>query len=223
MSAGPLPDENGFAGLSRWQTASAGTHLLISVLTATVVGVALAYPIGFEPAGLVAWTTAATVFLAWTWRSVWRLDGRDTALLARREDPSRAVRDVVLLLAAVGSLLTVALVIFSAHRSGPLRVSLGVVSVIASWAVVHTVFTLKYAALFYTEPVGGLDFTQDPDPTFRDFAYVAFTVGMTFQVSDTDVQQGAMRATVLRHALISYLFGVVIIAVTINLVAGLSR
>jgi len=68
-----------------------------------------------------------------------------------------------------------------------------------------------------------VDFKQDADPTYRDFAYLAFTVGMTFQVSDTDIGKSAIRETVLRHALISFLFGAVIIAVTINLVAGLSK
>jgi len=71
--------------------------------------------------------------------------------------------------------------------------------------------------------VGGIDFTQDPDPTYRDFAYVGFTIGMTFQVSDTDIGKTTIRATVLRHALLSFLFGTVVLAITINLLAGLSR
>ena len=77
--------------------------------------------------------------------------------------------------------------------------------------------------LYYTEPVGGIELQAGaPIPTYRDFAYVGFTVGMTFQVSDTDIGKGAIRTAVLRHALLSFIFGAVILAVTINLLAGLS-
>ena len=172
--------------------------------------------------GLVAWVVAGSVFLGWTWTSIWPMDARDTARVASREDPSRRVRDLVLLLLAVGSLLTVGLVIFRAHDSGPVRLVLGVACVVASWGVLHTIFVLRYARLYFSEPVGGIDFKQELDPTYRDFAYVGFTVGMTFQVSDTDIGKGAIRTAVLRHALLSFIFGAVILAVTINLLAGLS-
>ncbi len=95
-----------------------------------------------------------------------------------------------------------------------------VVSVVLSWAAVHTVFTLRYARLYYSGG-GGIDFHVDERPDFGDFAYVALTIGMTFQVSDTDLTGKRIRMTALRHALLSYLFGVVIVAMTINVVAGL--
>jgi uncharacterized membrane protein len=89
--------------------------------------------------------------------------------------------------------------------------------------VVHTIFTLRYARLYYTGRDEGVDFNQDDPPSYADFAYLAFTVGMTFQVSDTQITHHAMRAAILRHALLSYLFGTVIVATTINLVAGLGK
>jgi uncharacterized membrane protein len=104
-----------------------------------------------------------------------------------------------------------------------LRTVLGVVSIAASWLVLHTVLTLRYARLYYADPRGGVGFNQDSDPTFRVFAYVAFTVGMTFQVSDTTIQKAAIGATVLRHALVSFVFDAVIIAVTVNVIAGLGN
>jgi uncharacterized membrane protein len=210
-------------GLNRRQRASAGTHLAVSLLAGALVGGAVAAVLDWETAGLLAWIVAALVFLIWTWTAIWPLAASDTARLAQREDPSRVVRDVVLLAVAVGAMVTVAVVIFHAHQSGPLRTALGVGCVAASWMVLHTILTLRYARLYYTDPKGGIDFKQDADPTFRDFAYVAFTVGMTFQVSDTDIQKATIRETILRHALISFVFGAVIIAVTINLVAGLSK
>jgi uncharacterized membrane protein len=85
------------------------------------------------------------------------------------------------------------------------------------------VFTLRYAHEYYTEPVGGIDFKTDEPPDYQDFAYVAFTIGMTFQVSDTDVQGRKIRRTVLKHSLLSYLFGAVILAVLINVIAGIVK
>ena len=93
----------------------------------------------------------------------------------------------------------------------------------ASWAVIHTVFALRYARIYYTGPDGGANFHQEEPPCYSDFAYLAFTIGMTYQVSDTELNTKGFRRNVLRHSLLSYLFGTVIVALTINLVAGLSR
>ena len=111
-----------------------------------------------------------------------------------------------------------------------IRVLLGVVSVALSWAVVHSVFCLRYASLYYGQPGGGIVFTSSgedragsTDPDYTDFAYLAFTIGMTYQVSDTGLSSRVIRRTALRHALISFLFGTIILATTINLVAGLGK
>jgi uncharacterized membrane protein len=80
---------------------------------------------------------------------------------------------------------------------------------------------LRYALLYYTGVDGGIEFNQKVPARYLDFAYFAFTIGMTFQVSDTNVSRPAIRATVLRHALLSYLFGAVILASSINLVVSL--
>jgi uncharacterized membrane protein len=99
--------------------------------------------------------------------------------------------------------------------------AVGLVSVVFSWLSVHTIFTLKYARLYYGDEVGGIEFNERDGPDYVDFAYLAFTIGMTFQVSDTNLTAKPIRRTALRHALISYLFGAVIIAVVINIVASL--
>jgi len=210
-------------GLNRRQRASAGANLLVSMLAAALAGGIAVAAGDWQDAGLIAWVAAAAVFLIWTWTAIWPLGSRETTQLAQREDSSRAIRDIVLLVVSVGAMLAVALVIFQAHQGGPVRTTLGVACVAASWLVVHTIFALRYTRLYYADPPGGLDFQQDAEPTFRDFAYVAFTVGMTFQISDTAISKTIIRVTVLRHALISFVFGAVIIAVTINVVAGLSR
>ena len=211
----------------RWHAASSGARLVSSLAVGVLVAVVAATlgPPAFAP--VLGWDGAAVTFLAASWLAMWRLSADDTAVSATREDPSTAASDAVLLAAAVASLVSVAVVLFGAGRdtglAEVLRVLLGVVSVVLSWAVVHTLFCLKYARLYYQEPVGGIDFNHDEQPGYADFAYLAFTVGMTFQVSDTDITAKDIRSTVLRHSLIAFGFGAVILAVTINLVAGLSK
>ena len=194
-------------------------------------GVALGAFVGLvskEPdfAGLVGWDVAGVTFVIWTWRAVWQLDEVESARRAEREDPTQPVADVLLLAAAVASLGAVAVLLITGHSGAGTGLiadlALAAGSVAVSWVVVHTVYALKYARLYYSGDDGGLDFHGD-EPTYKDFAYLAFTVGMTFQVSDTDVTSRAIRATILQHALIAYLFGAVILAATINLVAGLSK
>ena len=204
-----------------WRRTSAATHLVVSTGTGVLVGATVGLT-GAPLAGfLSAWIVSAAVFLGWTWTAIWPLDADDTALVAGREDPSRPLRDVLLVGIALGSLLTVSVVVFRAHDNGPVLLGLGIAAIVAGWAVLHTIFTLTYARLYYSDPVGGVDFTQDDDPTYQDFAYLGFTVGMTFQVSDTDIGKRSIRSTILRHALLSFVFSAVILAVTVNLLAGL--
>jgi uncharacterized membrane protein len=118
------------------------------------------------------------------------------------------------------------LLIQASSASGPGKsfgIVLGLLSVVASWALVHTSFMLRYARLYYGNTEGGINFNDKISPTYSDFAYLAFTIGMTFQVSDSALETKEIRATALRHALLSYLFGTVIIATTINTLASLSK
>src|SRR3954469_15392065 len=174
---------------------------------------------------LVGWDTTAVLYIGWLGVVLLRRDPQLTAARATTTDPDRVATDVLLLVAAVASLVAVGYVLTSDRVgvSEPVAVGVGLTSVVVSWALVHTVYTLRYAALYYGEPVGGIDFDATGPPTYADFAYLAFTIGMTFQVSDTAVRTTAVRRTVLRHALLSYLFGTGILAATINLVASLSR
>jgi uncharacterized membrane protein len=129
--------------------------------------------------------------------------------------------------AALASLVGVAFALIKTRDESGAIVAVitvaGVLTVLLSWALVHTLFALRYAHLYYADGAGGIDFKTDDPPDFVDFAYMAFTVGMTFQVSDTDIQLRPIRRAVLRHALLAYVFGTVIIAVTINVIAGFVR
>jgi uncharacterized membrane protein len=202
----------------------AGGCLALGLLAGTMVGFT-----GLrDTAPLVGWDTAVCAYLLWVWIPIWGVDAATTARLAVREDASSAITDTVLLLAAVASLVGVGDVIVLGRARGNavgpgLAIGLAVGSVVASWALVHTIFTLRYTRLYYVGQAGGIDFNQDDPPRYSDFAYLAFTIGMTFQVSDTALKGSTIRATALRHALLSYLFGAFIIAVTINLIAGLAK
>jgi len=204
----------------------AGVGALIGLIAA---GLVLPF-VTWGVAVIVGWDTAAVAFLASVWPTIARADGAHTARLARREDEPRGSATVLLLGASVVSLLGVGLVLVLAGRHGGLGrvllIGVAMLTVVLSWTVVNTVYTLRYADLHYGSAVGGVAFddpTGSPPPGYRDFAYVAFTIGMTYQVSDTDLRARTIRRAALGHALLSYLFGTVIVAVTINVVAGLLR
>ncbi len=157
----------------------------------------------WQVALLAAWDSAAAVFIAWVF---WVTHGKDaaaTAMLATREDDSRAAADVLLVAACVASLAGVGVGLVKASREQGTAeaaiTALAVLSVVLSWAAVHAVFMLRYARLYYTEQ-GGIDFKSDLEPDYHDFAYVALTIGMTYQVSDTDLTAKSMRRTATRHA-----------------------
>ncbi|HEX5188107.1 MAG TPA: DUF1345 domain-containing protein [Streptosporangiaceae bacterium] len=175
----------------------------------------------------VGWDVTAVVFCAWIWLVIWPMNATETAAKARAEDPNRTVSDILMLSACVASIGAIGIVVVGAHAAhGPaadMLAALSLASVAVSWLTVHTVYALRYALLYYEGAEGGVDFHQDEPPSYRDFAYMALTVGMTFQVADTDLHATSLRAAVLRHALLSYLFGTVILAATINLIAGLGN
>jgi uncharacterized membrane protein len=176
-------------------------------------------------AALAGWDSAALVFLVWVWLTIGPKDAAATARGAQAEDASRAASEAVLISAGSASLVAVAFTLAEAGRaSGPTRgllIALSVVSVVLAWASVHTVYALRYARLYYGDPIGGIDFNADDPPRYLDFAYVALTVGMTSQVSDTALTARTLRRAAIHHALLSYVFGTVVVALTINIVASL--
>ena len=217
-----VPDNAG-----RVPGASAATRVVLAAVAGVCAGALAAVPGSWQTGTLVGWDVAALAYVAWTWATIWRRDPAATARLALREDPGRATADAVLLVASVASILAVVLAISAGRSSGPgardLHAGLAVASVALSWTVVQTVFASHYARLYYSHPAGGIDFNQEARPRYSDFAYLAFTVGMTFQVSDTALQTSALRAAALRQALLSYLLGAGILATTNNRVAGRLR
>jgi uncharacterized membrane protein len=177
---------------------------------------------------LTAWTVAVGVLLTWVWRRSWPQGSRGTKELAEQEQSTRST-DVWLVTAAVASLavVVVALVQSGASRSptAVASVLLSVVSVALSWALVNTVYAFKYARMYYLDEPdeGGIDFGDVDAPTYADFAYLAFTVGMSYAVSDTEPTTTRIRRVAFGHALLSYAFGTGVVAVAINLVTNLGQ
>ena len=202
---------------------------LVLAAIAFGAGFAIALAIGatFGTSVAAGWGAAAFAMLLWTWLRVGRWDAGQTATHARAEDFSRAAGDATVLVACVCSLVPVAYTILEAGRShGGEKVALillAIVVVALSWGLVHTIYALRYGDLYYADPMGGIDFNESDPPDYRDFAYVALTMGMTYQVSDTSLTTKAFRRTALRHALLAYLFGSVILALLVNTVASLLR
>lgn len=195
---------------------------VVGVAVAVVVGVTF----GWVYSPTAGWAAACTVYIAWSWIVVGRMDAKQAKEYAVQEDPGRAGLEVLIQIAAVAGIGAVAMLLVSSKDAHGVAKAIipvfALVSLALSWFLVHTLFMLRYASLYYAND-GGIDFNQDDDPVFVDFAYVAFTLGMTYQVSDTDLQTRAIRTTALRQALLSYLFGAVILAASINLVAGLAN
>ncbi|HYN30659.1 MAG TPA: DUF1345 domain-containing protein [Dermatophilaceae bacterium] len=208
---------------------SSRARLLASFVVGVVVALLAAALGGGRAAPLLGWDALALAYSTSVWLSVRGYDAATTAAHSKRDNPSRRSADLVVVTAAVASLVGVGVLLLGTGSKGGsgggavLEGLLGLLSVGASWLLVHTLFTLEYARLYYEEPVGGVDFNSDERPTYRDFAYLAFTLGMTYQVSDTSIGSSAVRAVALRHALLSYVFGAVIIAATINLLVGLAN
>jgi uncharacterized membrane protein len=195
---------------------------LIGGVAAAVI--ALVAGSSWSVAALFASDVAALVFVIWVWASVLGANAAATARLARAEDDSRAAAEATLIGAVTASLIAVVFTFAQAGDAGPpdrgLLTALAVTSVALAWLSVHTVYALRYARLYYSPPEGGIDFGPEA-PDYRDFAYLALTIGMTFQVSDTNIAAKRVRRGALHHALLSYLFGTVIVAITVSSAAGL--
>jgi uncharacterized membrane protein len=191
------------------------------------VGVIAAIFTRWQAAILLGWDAGALCLGIWIWLSVGKLSASQTQKHAAREDPSIRMSEILVIAAGVAMLSGVGLVLVSAGRSSggtkAYLITLGVISVAISWGLVHTIFTLRYARAYFTgsKGGGGIDFNEDDPPTYLDFLYLAITIGMTFQVSDTDLTTKPVRRIATSHAMLSYLFGAVLVALTINVVASL--
>ncbi len=198
---------------------------VVSLAVGVVVGLAAGIVLGTVAGVLAGWAAAALTSVVWVLLLTWRMDAAQTRAHATAEDPGRRTARIIAVLGSVASLGAVAAVLVqtrSADAVGAMVLGgIAVVAVAASWALIQVDYMLRYAHLYYADPVGGIDFTPGEDPSYSDFVYFAVGIGMTYQVSDNDVRANGMRRVVVAQSLLAYLFGAVILATVINLVTSL--
>lgn len=218
--------EKGSTGwmLRNWHRLRRHRHFSVSALIFVVLGA------GFALAGvrpelglLLAFDIAAVAFLAATIRMFSRSDTQSIRRLARKEDEdywgfllSGAAVAAVVLVALAGELRTT-------KHADSLQIALAVCSLVLAWLFMNTLFALHYAHEFYGDigsEHGGLDFPGNADPDYWDFVYFAFVIGMTFQVSDVQIDSRVIRRVALAHAVIAFFFNVIVIALSVNIVAA---
>jgi uncharacterized membrane protein len=209
-------------------------RLLIALFLALALYAILFYRhAGPVMAFLVGWVLFSGTLLLFSWGSILFNDPHQAALVARAQDSSRFTIFFFVVAAAFISLFAIIAFLQGLPRysreglTGHMLLSLLAISF--SWALIHTLFTLHYAHLYYHAlPAdgaegagGGLSFPGDHHPDLLDFAYFSFVVGMTFQVSDVTIHARRIRRFVLVHGLLSFIFNTVIVAFAINVLSGI--
>ena len=221
-----LPPRTRYHRMLGWHAPQLRRAVIVLVLGVVIAG-ALRPFVVWELAVLVGWDAATLTFLGTVWPIILKADGAKTQRLATREDETKGTAAFILVGTCAASLLGVGFALGLAGREHGGRqialIAVAVATVTLSWITMNTVYTLRYTHLDYRVRAEGVDFggSGEKTPDYRDFAYLAFTVGMTYQVSDTNLRDRRIRRTVLAHAGLSYIFGVVIVAGAINLIAGL--
>jgi uncharacterized membrane protein len=184
----------------------------------------LRYPVALAATG--GWDVGALTLLGLAWHTIVRSDAAATRSRAAEEDPGRKTVYGLTLVTSAISLLAATILVAGAKGISTAAsrelIALCLLTVAASWTLTHTAFALRYAHLYYhhASDGSGVEFPGGKPATYFDFAYLAFTIGMTFQVSDTAISSAAIRRAALLHAAISFAYNTAILAFVLNLVFG---
>jgi uncharacterized membrane protein len=221
-------------------------HLLLHLLNlsarqrllaaAAIAGVGWALlPAALLPATrlVAAWDLFCLCILGLLWAGTHHADAAHIRRMANRQDPGRTWTFVAVLVGSAASLGAVVLLLSNlpnlSRREVAYHVLLSAGAVVGAWLLVHSVFALRYAHVYFSEDtstpvpdkIGGLDFPGAPPASYWDFAYFAFVVGSTAQTADVAVSSTRMRRLVMLHGLLAFGFNTSIVALTINLLAGI--
>lgn len=205
---------------------SAGRLLFSTIAALIAVGLITPTSPTWWERMIVGWDIGALTLVALAWGVLLRADSAATRKRAGSDDPGRHVVFVIALASSAFSLFAAAFV-FKHVRALPddTRLTwtlLTLASIALSWVMTHTAYTLRYAHLYYRGGGHhGLQFPGDEAPADIDFAYFSFTIGMCFQVSDVVVSSTRCRRAVLLHAVLSFVYNTMILALALNLVFGL--
>lgn len=205
-------------------------HRLGLSLAAAAVAAMVVRGASFPLATMVIWLAYACCNLALCWIVFVRAHPRDLPALSKLGDSSRTLLFVFVLTAALASLGSVLSLLTTlgglSDRQRYVHMACAVLSILSSWALVHTVFTLRYAHLYYghgleTSAPRALEFPSEVAPDYLDFAYFSFIIGMTSQTADVNIRCRRLRRLALLHGLLAFVFNVVIVSLTLNVVSGL--
>lgn len=179
------------------------------------------------------WDIFAITYITTGWVVFYNRSTDQIRTWARVDDGSRAFVSITVVIASIASLVLMLLLMLSKELTGlsqAMYLPVAVTGMLASWTMVHTTLTFHYANLYYdddakdnTRHAGGLIFPEEKKPDYLDFAYFAFVIGMTFQVSDVNISGRIIRRTALAHGILSFLLNTFVVALTINLIAGLKQ
>ncbi|HEX3479833.1 MAG TPA: DUF1345 domain-containing protein [Kofleriaceae bacterium] len=202
---------------------SARARLILAILTGGGAWLAAPWPTAAITRALLTWDAAGLVLVSAAGWIILRSDARETRRRAAAYDPGRRVVWILVLIASTLSLVAATVVVRQGHEgSRALHVALCVATVVISWFVTHSAFTLRYAHLYYRDAdrAGGIELPGGEPPDDLDFAYFAFTIAMCFQVSDATISSRQIRRTALGQALLAFLYNTVVLALALNVIVG---
>lgn len=210
-------------------------HPLQRILLSFMVTGIVAIPVCISNAGVllsatILWDTFAFIFITICWIVFFTRTQPAIVKQANIDDGSRVFVLLSIVITALASLFAVLLLLLSNEKvsgNNLLPMMVAVAGMILSWVMVHTLFTFHYAHMYYEksgpEKLPELNFPNDKKPDYLDFAYFSFVIGMTFQVSDIEIATKRMRKTVMAHSLLAFALNTFVVALTINLIAGLRK
>ncbi len=208
----------------RWQRVRKHSRFMVCATIFIVLAAALSLArVRPDLAILLAFDVAAVLFLAATLAMIVRSDSHSIRNRARKEDEGYWGFLLGSAAVALVALMALAAELHAGRHAGSLEIALAVCSVVLAWLFMNTIFALHYAHEFYGDSGGkhaGLEFPGGGEPDYWDFVYFAFVLGMTFQVSDVQIGARTIRRVALVHGMIAFFFNVIVIAVSVNIVAG---
>ncbi len=204
---------------------------LIALVCAAIVNFFLPSWIHLATRILCIWDVGMACFLGLTWWAMLRATPNTMRRRAQQQDAGRLVILGLITAVACMSIFAIAFMLHDKGNSGEilaLHLGLSILTIVGSWMLVHTIFALHYAHAYYQNhktlqecKAQGIDFPGDSEPDYWDFLYFSFVIGMTSQVSDTNITSGVIRRLALGHGVLAFFFNTTILAMSINIIAGL--
>jgi len=196
-------------------------RLFLSAIIGLIVIAALPREWQLTARMLIGWDVGLALYLAAAFGVI---AGADVHHIRRQSVLQDEGRFAILVLTVIAALASLAAIVaeLGATRE-PVRLLLATVTIALSWTFIHTIFALHYAHEYHAEHRkggGGLAFPGDQPPDYWDFIYFSFVIGMTSQVSDVAVTSKAIRKTVTAHGIVSFVFNVALLALTVNMAAS---